>query len=82
MDEEPGLARLCIVEALGAGPRVLKRRAQLLEQLKRVAPRGRTSAGAGVSRATKEAPDVTAEGVLGAVFAVLHTRLLATARSP
>src|ERR1700722_1668017 len=23
MDEEPGLARLCVVEALGAGPRVL-----------------------------------------------------------
>jgi AcrR family transcriptional regulator len=80
MDEEPSLARLCIVEALGAGPRVLRRRAQILEQLKQAVDRGRTSVGAGVSRATEEAPDVTAEGVIGAVFAVLHTRLLARGR--
>ncbi|MGH2853122.1 MAG: TetR/AcrR family transcriptional regulator [Solirubrobacteraceae bacterium] len=74
MDEEPGLARICIVEALAAGPRVLKRRTQILGQVKRVVDQGRT--GARVARATEESPDVTAEGVVGAIFAVLHTRLL------
>jgi AcrR family transcriptional regulator len=82
MDEEPGLARICVVEALGAGPRVLKRRTQVLAQLKAVIDKGRTSAGARVARATEESPDVTAEGVIGAVFAVLHTRLLARNREP
>ncbi len=82
MDEEPGLARICVVEALGAGPRVLKRRTQVLAQLKDVIDKGRTSAGARVARATEESPDVTAEGVIGAVFAVLHTRLLARNREP
>jgi AcrR family transcriptional regulator len=82
MDDEPGLARMCFVEALGAGPRVLERRARLLEQVKEVIDQGRTGAGARVSRATEESPDVTAEGVIGAVFAVLHTRLLAGGREP
>jgi AcrR family transcriptional regulator len=82
MDEEPGLARLCVVEALGAGPRVLERRAQILKDLKQVVDLGRASSGARVSRATEESPDVTAEGVIGAVFAVLHTRLLARGREP
>jgi AcrR family transcriptional regulator len=82
MDDEPGLARMCVVEALGAGPRVLDRRAQILEGLKQVMDLGRTSAGARVSRATEDSPEVTAEGVIGAVFAVLHTRLLARGKEP
>jgi AcrR family transcriptional regulator len=82
MDDEPGLARICVVEALGAGPRVLERRSQVLERLKQVVDWGRTSPGARVARATEEAPDVTAEGVIGAVFAVLHTRLLTRGREP
>ncbi len=80
MDEEPGLARMCIVDALGAGPRVLERRAQILEQVRTVVDEGRTSSGARVARATEESPKLTAEGVVGAVFAVLHTRLLARSR--
>jgi AcrR family transcriptional regulator len=82
MDEEPGLARMCMVEALGAGPRVLERRAQILRRVKDVVDEGRTEAGARISRATEESPEVTAEGVIGAVFAVLHTRLLARGREP
>lgn len=81
MDEEPGLARMCIVEALGAGPRVLERRAQILARVKEVIDLGREGAGARV-RATEESPDVTAEGVIGAVFAVLHTRMLARGKEP
>ncbi len=82
MDEEPGLARICVVEALGAGPRVLKRRTQILTRLKKVIDQGRSSPGARVARATEESPEVTAEGVIGAVFAVLHTRLLARGKEP
>jgi AcrR family transcriptional regulator/DNA-binding MarR family transcriptional regulator len=71
LDEEPALARLCLVEALGAGPRVLERRAQLLEELAEIVDRGRF-----VTSAVREPPEVSAEGVVGAVFAVLHTRAL------
>jgi AcrR family transcriptional regulator len=71
MDEEPGLAKLCIVEALGAGERVLDRRAKVLEEIAAVIDRGRM-----VTNATREPPEVTAEGVVGAIFAVLHTRVL------
>jgi AcrR family transcriptional regulator len=71
LDDEPGLAKVCVVEALGAGPRVLERRAQVLEELAEVIDRGRS-----LTSTAHQPPEVTAEGVLGAIFAVLHTRLL------
>jgi AcrR family transcriptional regulator len=77
MEEESGLAKLCVVEALGAGSRVLQRRAQVLDELAEVVDRGRT-----VSNSTREPPEVTAEGVVGAIFAVLHTRLLEQRQEP
>lgn len=77
MDAEPGLARLCVVEALGAGPRVLESRAQVLDELAEIVDRGRS-----VGSATREPPEVTAEGVVGAVFAVIHTRLLEGGKEP
>jgi AcrR family transcriptional regulator len=70
-DEEPALARVVLVEALGAGPRVLARRGEVLDQLARVVDRGRLA-----DSAVPELPDVVAEGVVGAVLAVLHTRAL------
>jgi DNA-binding MarR family transcriptional regulator len=78
LEDEPGLAKLCVVEALGAGAKVLERRAQVLEQLAAIVDRGRVV----VTNAAHEPPDVTAEGVVGAVFAVLHTRLLEEGREP
>jgi AcrR family transcriptional regulator len=77
LDAEPALARLCLVEALGAGPRVLERRAELLEDLAEVVDRGRF-----VTSAIREPPEVAAEGVVGAVFAVLHTRALEDGGEP
>ncbi len=68
-DDETGLAKVCLVEALGAGPRVLKRRSEVLEQLVDVVDRGRS-----VSSGTP--PPLTAEGVVAAVLGVLHVRLL------
>ncbi len=77
MDAEPGLAKLCIVEALGAGERVLDRRARVLDELAQVIDRGRAA-----TNATREPPQVTAEGVVGAIFAVLHTRVLESGGEP
>jgi AcrR family transcriptional regulator/DNA-binding MarR family transcriptional regulator len=76
MDEEPGLARLCVVDALAAGPRVLERRAGVLAELAAVVDRGRLAPDA------HEPSEVTAEGVVGAVFAVLHARLLEDETAP
>jgi AcrR family transcriptional regulator/DNA-binding MarR family transcriptional regulator len=75
LDEEPGLARLCVVEALGAGPKALERRAEILDVVIKEVDRGRVDIGKG-----KEPPPLTAEGVVGAVFSVIHSRLLE--RSP
>jgi AcrR family transcriptional regulator/DNA-binding MarR family transcriptional regulator len=77
MDEEPGLAKLCVVEALGAGTRVLESRARVLDELAEIVDRGRSE-----SNAAREPPEVTAEGVVGAVFAVIHTRLLESGKEP
>lgn len=77
LDDEPRLARLCVVEALGAGSRVLERRAQVLDELAEVVDRGRF-----VTSAVREPPEVAAEGVVGAVFAVVHTRLLEDSKEP
>jgi AcrR family transcriptional regulator len=77
MEEERALARLCMIEALGAGDRVLERRAEVLGELAHVVDRGRS-----VTNATRQPPQVTAEGVVGAVFAVLHARLLGRSSEP
>jgi AcrR family transcriptional regulator len=71
MDQEPGLARLCVIEALAAGSRVLDRRARLLGELAKVVDRGRFASAGASTRSP-----ITAEGVVGGVFAVLHARLL------
>jgi AcrR family transcriptional regulator len=74
-DEQPGLGSLLVVDALAAGPRVLARRAEVLEGLARVLGQGRTATGAG--RTVKaEPPPLTAEGIVGGVLAVIHARLL------
>jgi AcrR family transcriptional regulator/DNA-binding MarR family transcriptional regulator len=76
MDAERGLARLCIVESPGAGPRVLAYRAGVLEQLAAVIDRGREAGGRGAPS------ELTAEGLVGGVFAVVHARLLADRDEP
>lgn len=77
MDEEPGLARLCVVEALAAGERVLERRAEMLDGLAELVDEGRL-----LASTTREPPELTAEGIVGGVFAVLHTRLLDGSEPP
>jgi AcrR family transcriptional regulator len=74
LDREPALARLCVVYALGAGEPVLRRRVQALEVLCEYIDRGRLE-----PSCRTEPPEMAAEGVVGAVLAVIHTRLLGAA---
>ncbi len=72
LDERPGVRTLLIVDALGAGPMVLERRAQVLGVVEDVVDRGRLE-----GRLGGLAPaSLTARGVVGAVFSVLHARVL------
>jgi AcrR family transcriptional regulator/DNA-binding MarR family transcriptional regulator len=71
-DEQPLPAALCVVHAAGGGPRVLERRAQALAEVCEVVDRGRAEASS-----ARPPGHLVAEGVVGAVVAVLYTRLLA-----
>jgi AcrR family transcriptional regulator len=76
-DQEPGTARLLVVEALGADPATLELRRVALEQAAHIVDEGRSEA-----RAGREPPPLTAEGVVGAVFSVLHAHLIAREERP
>ncbi|HEY5261714.1 MAG TPA: TetR family transcriptional regulator, partial [Solirubrobacteraceae bacterium] len=71
-DEQPLIAQLCVVHAAGGGPRVLEYRSRVMGELCEVVDRGRAE----MSNGRVSGP-VVAEGVVGAVLAVLYTRLLA-----
>jgi AcrR family transcriptional regulator len=71
LEDEPGLGRLCVVDALGAGPVAWQRRAQVVGALIDAVDGGRAEARGG-ARPTR----LTAEGVVGAVLGVLHARLV------
>ncbi len=75
VDEEPDMGRLLIVEALGGGPRVLAHRAEIIARLVQAVDEGR-------ELARTPPPPLTAEGVLGGAFALIHTRLLQRDTAP
>jgi AcrR family transcriptional regulator len=77
MDRERGLAKLCVVEAMGAGERALALRATVLQELAAVIDGGRRDA-----PARRDPPGLTAEGIVSAVAGVLHTRLHENAGEP
>jgi len=68
-DQEPQLARLCVVQSAAAGPATLARRRELLDQLARMIDQGR-------SVARRQPPPLTAEGMVGGALGVIHSRLL------
>jgi AcrR family transcriptional regulator len=70
LDEQPDLARLCITQAVAAGPATLTRRGEVLAGLARAIDDG---CGA---RAGQQIAPLTAEGVVGGALSVIHTRLL------
>jgi AcrR family transcriptional regulator/DNA-binding MarR family transcriptional regulator len=71
LDDEPALRALVFVEALGAGPRVLARRAEVLERVATAIDEGRVGVKVG-----RELPPLTAEGIVGAAFGVIYARLI------
>jgi AcrR family transcriptional regulator len=71
-EEEPALGSLLVVGALNGGPRVLERRARKLEAAAKIIDRGRDDR----PRTGDGPPPLTAEGLVGAVLGVIHSRLL------
>jgi AcrR family transcriptional regulator len=77
LDAEPVLARVCVVQALRGGPRVLERRELLLGRLVSVLDDGRRESARG-----GQCSLVTAEGLVGGVFGVVYMRLREGNREP
>jgi AcrR family transcriptional regulator/DNA-binding MarR family transcriptional regulator len=77
LDRDPALARVCVVELLRAGPRVLERREQILARLALAIDAGRGES----ARAGRCCP-LVAEGLVGGAFGILYTRLLRRERRP
>jgi AcrR family transcriptional regulator/DNA-binding MarR family transcriptional regulator len=69
-DREPVLARVCVVQALQGGPRVLAWREELLGELAGVLDQGRVE-----HTRSRERTVLTAEGLVGAAFAIIYARL-------
>jgi Bacterial regulatory proteins, tetR family len=67
VEEEPGLAHLWLVDALGGDPRVLSHRARALERFAEVVNRGGDA-----SKVTRRPPSIVAMGVVGGICSVLH----------
>jgi AcrR family transcriptional regulator len=76
-DREPVLARVCVVQALRGSQRVLERREEVLAGLAGIVDEGRREGARGV-----ECPPLTAEGLVGAAFALVYSRLLRGEREP
>ena len=77
LDREPVLARVCVVQALRGGPRVLERREAVLGQLASVVDGGRL-----LSVRAQRCTPLTAEGLVGAAFSIVYARLLRGERRP
>jgi AcrR family transcriptional regulator len=77
-EAEPALFRLIVVHAMGGGPRVLARRMEILAALASAVDRARGEMAPG----REPPPAVIAEGVVGAVLAVLGNRLLSEPAEP
>lgn len=71
LDRDPELCRVVFVEALAGGPRVLARRASVLEGVALAVDEGRVGSAVGA-----ELPQLTAAGVTGAAFGLIHAWLL------
>ncbi len=70
LDREPALARVCVVHALAGGPMVRARREPALAALAAAVDAGRLEGGRG-----GECTGLTAEGLVGAAYMIVHARL-------
>jgi AcrR family transcriptional regulator len=77
MEEEPAYARVCFVDSLAGGERVLALRAQSSNELARAIDLGRRD-----SRRPDGPAPITAEAVIGGIFAVLRNRVVDDPKEP
>ena len=71
LDADPCLARVCLVEALAAGPAALQYHAREIEFLKHM-----VDSAAGQSRTDRHSTALSAEATVVAVAGILHRRLI------
>jgi AcrR family transcriptional regulator len=76
-DREPRLARVCVVHALRAGGVVQAYRERVLAQLVAILDEGRSQSATGAAGGS-----LTAEGLVGATFAIAHARLFDASHPP
>jgi hypothetical protein len=76
-DREPVLARACVVQSLRGGPEILAAREALLARLTAIVDEGRAT-----SKNAALLSPLTAEGLVGAAFSILYTRLLRGGAEP
>jgi len=77
LDEQPRIARALIVDSLAAGPAVLRRRAEVLEQLV-----GAVDAGRAESKLDPQLLPLTAEGTVGGILSILQSTLSSGVHEP
>jgi hypothetical protein len=70
-DREPALARVCVIQVLRGGPRLLERRGEVLARLAAVLDEGRGEDARGA-----QCTALTAEGLIGAAFGIVYAWLL------
>ena len=71
LDREPVLARVCVVQSARGSQRVLVAREEILARVARTIDEGR-----GESARAAQTPPLSAEGLAGAVLAIVYKRLL------
>jgi AcrR family transcriptional regulator len=73
LDEQPVPGRLLIVESLSGGPKILERRGEVVARLIEAVDAGREEA------TDQLAAPLAAEGIVGGVLTVIHSRLVESA---
>lgn len=76
-DEEPALARVCLIETLKGGPAVMERRRRALDALADAIDEARRESKDGVGP-----PPLTAQSTVGGAVSVIHARVLEGAAQP
>ncbi len=75
LDEEPSLARFCLIQALAGDDTMLVRRRRVLDDLAAAVQEG-------CALARSEPPPLTGEALVGAVISILHARVLEPTGEP
>ncbi|MGH2878030.1 MAG: TetR/AcrR family transcriptional regulator [Solirubrobacteraceae bacterium] len=75
-DEQPSVAQMLVCESQASGPRVARRRTDILARLTRIVDQGRNE-----GKAENVSP-LAAEGTIGGVLAVIQARLTDAKRKP